>query len=103
MANKQKKMVAIELDKARNLYYNLNAIAEIEDKLGIPLSKMGEVDLGVKSIRTMLWAGLIHEDPELTEVEVGNLVDFENISYVQEKVGEAFAAATEKKSQAGKK
>ena len=96
MANKQKRIVAVELDKARNLRFTLNSLAEIEDRLGVPLSKMSEVELGIKSVRTMLWAGLIHEDPDLTETEVGNMVDFDNIEYVQTKVTEAFAAATEK-------
>lgn len=96
MANKQKSLVSITLDKKRNLRYTLNSLAEIEDKLGVPLSKMGEIDLGIKSIRTMLWAGLIHEDVELTETEVGNMVDFSNLEEVQKKVSEAFAAATAK-------
>jgi hypothetical protein len=76
----------------------LNSLAEIEDKLGVPLSKLAEVELGVKTVRAMLWAGLIHEDEELTEREVGNLVDFENLEYVQEKVGEAFAVSAPKNS-----
>lgn len=96
MANKQKKVVAVELDKVRELRFTLNSLAEIEDRLGVPLSKMSEVELGIKSIRTMLWAGLIHEDAELTETEVGNMVDFTNLEYAQEKVAEAFSLATEK-------
>lgn len=97
MANAQKAIVPIKLDKERNLRFTLNALAEIEDKLGIPLSKMGEVDLGIKAVRTMLWAGLIHEDPQITEQEVGNMVDFDNMAYIQEKLSEAFAKATAKK------
>lgn len=96
MANRQKKVVALTLDKPRTLRFTLNSLAEIEDRLGVPLTKMAEVELGIKSIRTMLWAGLIHEDKQVTEEEVGDLVDFENLEYVQEKVAEAFTAATEK-------
>lgn len=96
MANQQKKVVALNLDKPRTLRFTLNSLAEIEDRLGVPLTKMAEVELGIKSIRTMLWAGLIHEDKQITEEEVGDLVDFENLEYVQEKVAEAFTAATEK-------
>lgn len=96
MANRQKKVVALTLDKPRTLRFTLNSLAEIEDRLGVPLTKMAEVELGIKSIRTMLWAGLIHEDKQITEEEVGDLVDFENLEYVQEKVAEAFTAATEK-------
>lgn len=96
MANRQRALITVELDKVRNLRFTLNSLAEIEDKLGVPISKLAEVELGVKSVRIMLWAGLIHEDPELTEREVGNMVDFDNIEYVQNKVAEAFASATEK-------
>jgi hypothetical protein len=96
MANKQKAMVSITLDKKRNIRFTLNALAEIEDSLGIPLSKLQEVELGIKTVRTMLWAGLIHEDEELTEKQVGNMVDFTNLEEVQKKVSEAFATATAK-------
>lgn len=98
MANKQKAIVDIKLDKPRKLRYTLNALAEIEDKLGIPLSKIAEVEMSMKNVRVMLWAGLIHEDEELTEKYVGNLVDFENFEYVQGKIAEAFAMATAKNS-----
>ena len=96
MANKQKGIVSIELDKKRTLRYTLNALAEIEDVLGVPLSQMSELEMGVKTVRTMLWAGLLHEDENLTEKAVGNMVDFGNLEYIQTKVSEAFSAATAK-------
>lgn len=96
MANKQKAAVEIKLDKKRTLRFTLNALAEMEDKMGVPLSKMSEVEMGIKTVRTMLWAGLIHEDEDLTEREVGNMVDFENLEYIQTKVAEAFSAAQPK-------
>lgn len=96
MANKEKAIVEVELDKVRNIRFTLNSLAEIEDKLGVPLSKLKDVEMGVKTVRTMLWAGLIHEDEELTERQVGNMVDFSNLEYVQTKVSEAFTSATAK-------
>ena len=96
MANKQKNEVSIMLDKKRTIRFTLNALAEIEDALGVPLSKLSEVELGVKTVRTMLWAGLLHEDDELTEKQVGNWVDFENLEEVQTKVTEAFSMAMAK-------
>lgn len=97
MANKQKAIVEIELDKTRTLRFTLNALAEIEDKLGVPLSKLGEVDLGIKAAQVMLWAGLLHEDETLSLKQVGDMVDLSNLEYVQKKIGEAFALATGKK------
>ncbi|MFD9628678.1 hypothetical protein [Peribacillus muralis] len=99
MANKQKGLISINLDKKRNIRFTLNALGEIEDAFGVPLSKISEIELGVKAVRTMLWAGLIHEDEDLTEREVGNMVDFDNLEEVQAKVSEAFAVATAKNSQ----
>ena len=96
MANKQKNEVSIMLDKKRTIRFTLNALAEIEDALGVPLSQLSEVKLGVKTVRTMLWAGLLHEDETLTERQVGNWVDFENLEEVQTKVTEAFGMAMAK-------
>lgn len=93
MANKQRGFVEIELDKKRKLRYTLNAVAEIEDKLGCAIQDLAEKNLGIKALRTMLWAGLLHEDKEITEEFVGDLVDFDNLHYAQEKITEAFALA----------
>ncbi|MBC9786794.1 hypothetical protein H1S01_20770, partial [Heliobacterium chlorum] len=90
MANKQRGFVDIELNSSRKLRYTLNALVEIEEKLGVTVTELNESNLGIKSIRTFLWAGLIHEAPELTEKEVGDWVDFNNLEYVQAKIAEAF-------------
>lgn len=95
MANKQKHIVELELgEKIFTLRYTLNSLAEIEDNLGVALADLGKVTMGMKSVRVMLWAGLIHEG--LTELEVGDLVDFGNFEYVQGKLAEAFEMATRK-------
>lgn len=91
MANKQKGLVEIELGgKTRTLNYDLNAIAELEDKTGVEVSDMAEMKMSIKNVRAMLWAGLIHEDEDLTEKEVGAMVNMHNMEYVQEKLAEAF-------------
>lgn len=94
MANKQRGSVDIQLDKKRTLRYTLNALAELEDRLGVSVSELAKVDLGMKQIRTFLWTGLLHEAPDITEQEVGNLVDFENMEYVSQKITEAFTSST---------
>ncbi len=95
MANKQRHLVELELgDKTYTMHYTLNSLAEIEDCLGVPLAELGKVQMGMKAVRVMLWAGLIHEG--LTEKEVGSMVDFGNFEYVQEKLAEAFEVATRK-------
>lgn len=94
MANKHRGQVDIELDKPRVVKYDLNAFAEIEDRFNVPVSKIGEIEMGLKQVRTLLWAGLIHEDEALTEKQVGALVDFSNLEYVNQKIVEAFSNAT---------
>lgn len=96
MANKQRGMVKVQLDKVRNLRYTMNALAEIEDILGVPLGEMGNIQMTMKNIRVILWAGLIHEDKELTLEQVGDMIDMSNIQEVQEKLTEAFAVGQEK-------
>lgn len=98
MANKQKGMVAITLDKKRNLKFDLNAFAEIEDLLGVPMSRMSEIEMGMKTVRTLLWAGLLHEDEALTVRQAGSLVTMENMEEVQKAIGEAFTAAAPAKN-----
>lgn len=93
MANKQRGHVEIQLDKKRTLRYTMNALAEIEDHLGIGLSEMGDIQMSIKNVRVILWAGLIHEDRELTQEDVGEMVDLTNFQEVQEKVAEAFTMA----------
>lgn len=64
--------VTIDLDRPRTLRYGLNAMVALEER-GIIL---GKTDLEKPStIRALLWAGLIHEDPSLTEEQVGEMVD----------------------------
>ena len=76
--------------KERRPRYDLNALAEIGDRLGIEvrLSDIGEDLLGrklpLKALRVIFWAGFIHEDPELTEEEAGRWVDQYNFGEVLE-------------------
>ena len=80
----------------RVLRYDMNALVELEEKMGMPLSELGNVSVTMRNVRSMLWAGLIHAEPELTEPEVGGLVDMGNMVEVQEAIGKAFGQATAK-------
>jgi hypothetical protein len=81
-------------EKNRNIKFDLNAFIELEDKYGSIDSALKELDNGnIKAIRTILWAGLIHEDESLTEKQIGKWVDFENLSSVAESLGKGLVAA----------
>lgn len=93
-----KKSILIELDKPRHLRFDYNALCDVEDMLGKPLSEIGTP--GLRETRTMLYCGLKHEDRSLTPTRLGDILDaiindkgFEVMEYIAEKVNEAFILA----------
>ena len=44
----------------------------------------------MKALRAILWAGFLHESPNLTEQEVGNLIDIAYMAELVESLGVAF-------------
>ena len=72
--------------KKRTLRFTLNALAELEDRYGSVQNAFDKLEKenSMKALRCVLWAGLIHESPELTEREVGDLID---TNYMQELMG----------------
>ena len=82
--------------KQRQLRLGFNALCRIEQALRISGSDIakalaGSVSLSV--IRTILWAGLSHEDTSLTEEAVGELIDLAQLTYIGQKIAEAVEAA----------
>lgn len=89
-----KKSVTIELDKARNLRYGMNALVKVEELTGKAITKLDLENLSMKDLRTILYAGLYHEDKDLTPEKVGQLIDdYSDITTIAEKLGEAFTLA----------
>lgn len=89
-----KKSVTIELDKARNLRYGINALVTAEEKLGKPITEINLNSLSMKNLRDILYAGLVHEDSSLTPEIVGNIIDdYSDIQAVANKLGEALSIA----------
>ena len=83
--------VTLELGgQTRRLRYDLNAIAEIGERLGIKvrlnhlLEDLFDQTLPLSTVRTILWAGLVHENNDLTEEMVGAWVDQDNLAQVVE-------------------
>lgn len=86
--------VAIELDKTRRLKYDLNAFALLKEQHGINLFRADPDRLhDPTAVRACLWAGLVHEDPNLTVEQVGSFVDLGNFREVSELVAEAMMSA----------
>lgn len=84
----------VRLDKMRNFRYGMRALSLIEKKLKKPVSKIDLDNLTMEDMAIMIWAGLAHEDKDLTPDKVMDLVDeHSTISAIAEAMSEAFQAA----------
>lgn len=64
----------------RELRFTLNAMAELEDKYGSVDKAFEQLENNsFKAVRFILWAGLIDNDPTLTEQKVGSLIDMNDL------------------------
>lgn len=89
-----KQSITIELDRPRNLRYGMNALVKIEEMIGRPISKLDLENISIKDLRTIIYAGLFHEDKNLSPEKIGELIDeFSDINTVAEKLGEAMTEA----------
>lgn len=93
MANTERGQVTIMLDKERTLKFTLNTLIDVEDTLGFSLSKLGD-NISIRVMRTLLTAGLRHEDKELTEETVGEYITMDNMEEVQEALAKAMGEST---------
>jgi len=84
----------VELDKVRNFRYGMKAISTIEKKFKKPISKVDFENMTMEEIATIIWAGLVHEDKNLTVEKVMDLIDEKgNLQQVMQVVSEAMNAA----------
>lgn len=75
----------------REIKFTLNAMAELEDRYGSVDEAFAQLDKNsIKALRCVLWAGLIHENPDLTEQQVGNLIDLTYMHELMSSLGTAF-------------
>lgn len=74
-----KASVLINLDKPRTLRFNMTALSLIEDTYNKPISDIFKNDLAkeftIRKLATFLWAGLRHEDKELTAEKIIEFFD----------------------------
>lgn len=77
----------------RVIKFDLNAMAELEDKYGSVDAAFEQLDNNsIKALRFILWAGLSHADESLTEKQVGSLIDMSCMREIMGTLGEAFEA-----------
>lgn len=91
MANKERGEVAVTLDKERTLKFTLNSLIYAEEN-GVDIQALGkEGSVKLKDLRTLLYAGLMHEDETLTPEAVGGLIAVQNLQPITEALNKAFS------------
>ena len=93
-------------DKTHQLRFTFNSFIRLEEELGIAISEIDKIFptvdkdgktagyVKLKDVRAFFWAGLIHEDKDLTPEEAGELIEEAGgITGVVEKLVEAFSNA----------
>ena len=95
--------VKLELDKPRTLRYDFNAMIEIDEKYEgvenalneLSADENGRMTKALRTIRYLIYIGLVHEDPELTEEKVGNLLAYDRgaITEITGSIMQAFGIA----------
>lgn len=83
--------VVLSDGKEREIKFTLNAMAELEDKYGSVEEAFKQLESGsIKAIRFMLWATIVSEDDEeLTEKQIGTLIDMQSIGEIMEAMNSA--------------
>lgn len=92
----------IKLDKVRNFRYGMKALSLIEKTLSKSISTIDFANLTIEEIVTFLWAGLIHEDKELTIEGLMDIIDDSNVDFttLTQAMGEAITGAFGKPKEA---
>jgi hypothetical protein len=63
------------LDRERHLRFDFNALADLEAHLGINITNPEAFgSMGLRVVRGMLWAALLHETPGLSVRDTGELI-----------------------------
>lgn len=84
----------IELDKTRNFKYGMRAISLVEKKFKKPIMQVDLKNLTMEEMATIIWAGLVHEDKNLSTERVMDLIDdHSNVTKVFDIAGEALNKA----------
>ena len=87
-------MITLSDGVEREIAFTLNAMAELEDRYGSVEKAFEELEekQSIKAARFILWAALMEKNPELTERQVGSLIDAAYIQTIMSAMSEALSA-----------
>ena len=92
--------IAINLDKPRRLRYGMGASIEFEQLSGMKMTAIGDDEMSMQTVATLLYCGLKHEDKDLSLEKVIEIVDdhADSVTDVITKITEAINAAYQSKN-----
>jgi hypothetical protein len=84
-------VVKIFLDRERTMKYDFYALSKLEEETGYSvLDEATWENMKIRDVVKFLWAGLIHEDPELSVDDVAKMIHFGNVRDVMNAISETF-------------
>jgi len=85
-----KPFVILELDKPRKFRLTLNALVELEERVGLKISDPSSFLTKLNNfstIRQLLYLGLADDNPDIkSEKQVGKLIEWQNLEKILDKV-----------------
>jgi len=102
-------LVELELDKKRSLRFTMGALRRAEKRLDEIrggqhvsifelLSEENKRKLGPDEIIVLFHHGLLHDDPNLTEEDVADMLDVRQLDALGQRLAEALGAAVKPKA-----
>ena len=94
--------IVIQLDKPRTLMFDLNAFEELEelyDDLNTAFEAFQGKGSKIKHLKNFLYAGLVHEDENLTPKAVGKLLGYNNLTEVTDQIFQALTGVLPEKEE----
>lgn len=92
------KTAKIQLDKERTLAFPLMALIRLQKEHGIKLADLQDEEKAqdLEVILAIIWAGLIHEDKELSIEDLGYMLDLSELPEITKALGEVFNGMNDK-------
>lgn len=92
------KAVPVDLGgQTRHVLYDINALCALMDE-GVDTTTLTDDLLkDPRVVRKLVWAGLLHESPDVTLHQVGEWIDFSNLMDVAQAFTKAFERAAQRR------
>lgn len=85
-----KPFVMLNLDKPRKFRLTLNALVELEERVGLEISDPSNFVSRLKNfstIRLVLYLGLMEDNPDIkSETQVGKLIEWQNLEGILDQI-----------------